>query len=216
MKINFICFKFPKVFVSTTCIILILVTSIGIQIKNLPKEENLQISSTLEEDNNIIENNSTFQNTLTTLEKQTEIQAEKRSRTMPEKLKNFEIIGKIEIPKLKLEKYILSESNTKSLKVSVAKLCGPKINKIGNFCIAGHNYNKVFGKIKYLEKNDKIILTDIYGDSIVYQVYDNYKTSPKDLYCLSQDTQSERELTLITCTMGATKRVIIKAVEMYD
>lgn len=216
MKINFICFKFPKILFFTICTILILITSIGIQIKNSPKEEIIQISSTLEENHNIIENNSTFQNTPIASKEQIEIQVEKKSRILPKKLKNFEIIGKIEIPKLKLEKYILSESSTKSLKVSVAKLCGPQINKIGNFCIAGHNYNKVFGKIKYLEKNDQIILTDVYGDSIVYQVYDNYKTSPKDVSCLNQNTQSERELTLITCTMGATKRVIIKAVEVYD
>lgn len=135
---------------------------------------------------------------------------------MPEKLKGFQIIGKIKIPKLKLEKYILSESNSKSLAASVTKLCGPSINKIGNFCIAGHNYNKVFGKIKTLEKNDQIILTDVYGNSIVYQVYDNYKSSPKDVSCLNQDTGGEKEITLITCTMGATKRVIVKAVEVYD
>lgn len=216
MKINFICFKFSKSFLSITCIILILITSIGIHIKCSTKEERIEISSTLKENHNIIENNLTSQKTFTTSEKQIKIQSKKKSRTMPQKLKNFEIIGKIEIPKLKLEKYVLSESNTKSLKVSVSKLCGPQINKIGNFCIAGHNYNKVFGKIKYLEKNDKIILTDIYGDSIIYQVYENYKTTPKDVSCLNQDTQSEKELTLITCTAGATKRVIVKAVEIYD
>lgn len=216
MKITFICFKFPKAFISTICIILILITSIGIQITCSLKEEIIQTSSTLEEDYDKAENNSISQNILNTSEKEIQIKVNQKPRIIPEKLKNFEIIGKIEIPKLKLKKYILSESSTKSLKVSVAKLCGPQINKIGNFCIAGHNYNRVFGKIKYLEKNDKIILTDIYGDSIVYQVYDNYKTFPKDISCLSQNTQSERELTLITCTMGATKRVIIKAVEVYD
>lgn len=135
---------------------------------------------------------------------------------MPKELKGFEIVGKVEIPKLKIKKYILNENNSKSLAVSVTKLCGPQINDIGNFCIAGHNYNKVFGKIKYLEKNDQIILTDVYGNRIVYQVYDNYKTSPKDVSCLNQDTEGEKEITLITCTMGATKRVIIKAVEVYD
>ena len=134
---------------------------------------------------------------------------------MQKKLKGFEIIGKIEIPKLKVEKYILSKTSTKSLKVSVTKVCGPEINEIGNFCIAGHNYNKIFGKIKTLEKDDQIILTDVYGNSSIYEIYDIYKTSPKDTSCLTQDTSSEKELTLITCTAGATKRVIVKAVEVY-
>lgn len=135
---------------------------------------------------------------------------------MPKELKGFDIIGKIEIPKLKLAKYILSECTSKSLETSVAKLYGPRINKIGNFCIAGHNYNRVFGRIKSLEKDDPIILIDVYGNRVVYQVYDNYKTSPKDISCLNQNTGNEKEITLITCTMGATKRVIVKAIEVYD
>lgn len=214
MKINFICFKFSKVLFLIICIILILITAIGIQINNPQKEENvLPISS---KESSQLENNIIIDSSYTTLSKQSDIQLEKKSRILPKELKKFKIIGKIEIPKLKLKKYILSESNPKSLEVSVTKLCGPQINQIGNFCIAGHNYNKVFGKIKYLEINDKIILTDVYGNSTLYQVYDNYKSSPKDVSCLNQDTEGEKELTLITCTMGAVKRVIVKAVEVYD
>lgn len=210
MKINFICFKFSKVFLLLSCIILILITSFIIKIKNSHEHKN---------DNQIdLSNNIINSNIIDTNEEQNnnEIKIKNKTRNMQKELKGFEIIGKIEIPKLNVEKYILSETSTKSLKVSVTKICGPKINEIGNFCIAGHNYNKVFGKIKTLEKNDKILLTDVYGDTITYQVYDVYKTNPKDVSCLNQDTQSEKELTLITCTAGATKRVIVKAVEVYD
>lgn len=214
MKINFICFKFSKVLFLIICIILILITAIGIQINNPQKEENvLPISS---KESSQLVNNIIIDSSYSTSYKQSDIQVEKKSSILPKELKKFKIIGKIEIPKLKLKKYILSESNPKSLEVSVTKLCGPQINQIGNFCIAGHNYNKVFGKIKYLEINDKIILTDVYGNSTLYQVYDNYKSSPKDVSCLNQDTEGEKELTLITCTMGAVKRVIVKAVEVYD
>lgn len=66
------------------------------------------------------------------------------------------------------------------------------------------------------EKDDKIILTDVYVNRVLYQVYDNYKTSLKDISCLNQNTENEKEITLITCTMGATKRVIVKAIEVYD
>lgn len=215
MKINFVCFKFPKAIFSTIFIILIAITVIEISLLIL-QERKLQVSSVPEKKNSIVENNIADQNIFSTTEKQIEIQIEKRDRIIPKELKGFKIIGKIEIPKLKLEKYILSESNSKSLAISVSKLSGPQINKVGNFCIAGHNYNKVFGKIKTLEKDDQIILTDVYGNSIVYQVYDNYKSSPKDVSCLNQNTGGEKELTLITCTMGATKRVIVKAIEIYD
>lgn len=212
MKINFICFKFSKVFLLLSCIIIILITSFLIQIKNYQKEKNQNQMFLISEE----DNNSIIQNSISYPAEQTEVKTESKSRIMPKKLKGYEIIGKIEIPKLKIEKYILSETSPKSLKVSVTKVYGPKINEIGNFCIAGHNYNKIFGKIKTLAKNDKILLTDVYGDTTIYQVYEVYKTSPKDVSCLNQDTQSEKELTLITCTAGATKRVIVKAIEVYD
>ena len=67
-----------------------------------------------------------------------------------------------------------------------------------------------------LEKGDTIILTDTYGDSLTYEVYENYQTDPKDVSSLTQETMSEREVTLITCPAGAIKRVIVKAVEVYD
>ena len=75
-------------------------------------------------------------------------QLEKKTRIMPIEFKGFEIIGKLEIPKLNIDKYILKESSSKALKVSVTKLYGPEINEIGNFCIAGHNYNTMLKEIK--------------------------------------------------------------------
>ena len=211
MKINFVCFKFSKVFFLISCIFLILTTSFIVQIIKKSKEN--QVNTLLIDKNN---NTTIIEEDIDFSENKEDIQTEKKSRILPKKLKSFEIIGKIEIPKLNVEKYILSKTSTKSLKTSVTKVCGPEINKIGNFCIAGHNYNKIFGKIKTLKKNDKIILTDVYGNSTIYEIYDIYKTSPKNVSCLNQETNSEKELTLITCTAGATKRVIVKAVEVYD
>ena len=209
MKIQFVCFKFSKVFFLIICIFLILIISFLIH-KIILNQKN---SNFKEQSITLVDEKSNA-----TIEKETQKKYNEKIKTrlMQKKLKGFEIVGKIEIPKLKVEKYILSNTTSNSLKVSVTKVCGPDINKIGNFCIAGHNYNKIFGKIKTLEKKDKIILTDVYGDSIIYEIYDIYKTSPKDTSCLNQDTNSEKELTLITCTAGATKRVIVKAVEIYD
>ena len=82
--------------------------------------------------------------------------------------------------------------------------------------IRGHNYNNFFAKIKNLKIKDNIILTDTYDHSAIYEVYDTFQTSPQDISCLNQDTKCEKELTLITCTKGATKRIIVKAVEVYD
>lgn len=140
----------------------------------------------------------------------------KEYANMPKKIGEYKVIGKIEIPKIKIEKYILEKTNEESLKKSVTKICGPNINRTGNFCIAGHNYKNTFGKISKLEKGDIINLTDTFDRTISYKVYDIQKVSPKEIECLSQDTNGEREVTLVTCTLGAVKRVIVKAVEVYD
>lgn len=138
--------------------------------------------------------------------------------SIPEKINGHTVIGKIEIPKIELTTYILKDTNKDSLNESVTKLCGPNINSIGNFCVIGHNYNgsKMFKKLKTLEVGNKILLTDIYNQTIEYEVYDKYKVYPKETKCLSQETNGEREVTLITCTTGGLKRLIIKAREIYD
>ena len=96
---------------------------------------------------------------------------------MPQQIEGYEVIGKLEIPKIELTTYILSETDKNTLKVSVTKLCGPKVNGVGNLCIAGHNYNNsnMFKDLKKLEKEDKIYVTDIYDNKVVYVVYDIYK-----------------------------------------
>ena len=84
--------------------------------------------------------------------------------------------------------------------------------------IPDKKYQILFDRMfsKKIEKEDKIYVTDIYDNKVVYVVYDIYKVFPKEVECLSQDTDGEREITLITCTKGAIKRLIIKAVEVYD
>jgi len=137
---------------------------------------------------------------------------------IPKQLHGYEVVGRLQIPKIKLDTYILSETNKNTLNVSVTKLCGPKVNGVGNFCITGHNYinDKMFSKLKKIENNDKILVTDIYDNEVEYVVYDTYKIKPDEVECLSQETEGEREITLITCTTGALKRLIVKAIEVYD
>lgn len=137
---------------------------------------------------------------------------------IPEKINGHTVIGKIEIPKIELKTYVLKDTSGDTLKETVTKLCGPNINGVGNFCIIGHNYNasKMFKKLKNLEISDRVFLSDIYDQIIEYEVYDKYKVYPKETKCLSQETNGEREITLITCTTGGIKRLIIKAREVYD
>lgn len=142
----------------------------------------------------------------------------KEYENIEEYLGGFKVVGKIECEKINLSQYILEETTDKSLNVSVTKLYGPQINTVGNFCIIGHNYinSKMFGDIKKLEVGDLIKITDTYNRSLEYKIYSIYTTNPKDVSCLSQETEGEREITLITCTFTGVNRLIIKASENYD
>ena len=130
---------------------------------------------------------------------------------IPKEIEGYKVIGKITIPKINVEKYILDETSEKTLKLSCTKVCGPEINKTGNLCLAGHNYRDTFGYISSLEIGDTIEITDTYDRTVRYSVYKIDRVSPYDTSSLSQETQGEREITLITCTLGAIKRIIVKA-----
>jgi len=219
VKTNFVCFKLSKTMIVLTTIIVIQLVLIIFGIKEIRETNSFEeISNTVNKENKILnEINTVKEEVVVEFSKEQEIKLEEY-KNMPKEKKGYKVIGKIEIPKVKLSTYILAETNKKSLKVSVTKLCGPEINKVGNFCIAGHNYinNKMFGGIKKLKIGDEIILTDTFNRKVKYQVYDSYKTSPKDVSCLEGETGGEREITLITCTAGAIQRVIVKAIEIYD
>lgn len=185
-----------------------------INIENKKENSDVIISNITEEKE--VDNITKYSNTNRTVYTSSNIKESKID--FPEEVDGYKVIGKLEIPKIELTTYILAETSKDSLNKSVTKLCGPKINGIGNVCIAGHNYNKknMFSNLNKLENGDRIFITDTKGNKVEYLVYDKYKVYPKETECLSQETEGERKITLITCTTGAIKRLIIKAVELYD
>lgn len=229
MKNIFICLKISKIYFSIIILILIILgcfigkkwcdsmkkiemnNTINL-IENSEKDNIDKMKEKIDVSNSEVISKNTEVNAITQ-EKTTKLEEYK---TMPREISGHKVVGKIQISKINLEAYILAETNNNALNVSVTKLCGPEINEIGNFCIAGHNYNKFFAKIKNLKIKDNIILTDTYDHSVIYEVYEISQTSPQDISCLNQDTKGEKELTLITCTKGAIKRIIVKAVEVYN
>lgn len=135
---------------------------------------------------------------------------------MPQYIQNFLVIGELQIPSINLDTYILNDSSNKALNISVTKLLGPKINEVGNFCITGHNYLKdnMFGRLKKVNIDDQIILIDTFGKQKKYKVYEKKEIDPSDVSVLKQNTNGKVEVTLITCNTGATKRVVVKAMEI--
>lgn len=128
-------------------------------------------------------------------------------------------IGQIKISKINC-KYPILSSETKNydtlLKIAPVKFHGANPNEIGNFCIIGHNYrnSQFFSKVPKLENGDIIEITDTFGETLQYEVYDKYIVKETDTSCTSQQTDGRREITLITCTNENNEnRVIVKAKE---
>ena len=125
---------------------------------------------------------------------------------------SISIIGLIEIPKISISYPILKESNSELLKISVCRFSGPMPNKIGNLCIAGHNYksNSMFSKLHKLNIGDSIFITDLNNVKLEYVVYDKFKVKQNNLECTKYSNNVE--ITLITCNDNNNKeRVVIKA-----
>lgn len=135
--------------------------------------------------------------------------------------KQYYTVAVITIPKLGISYPVLTNENTdmtieKLLKVSVCKYHGPNPNRVGNFCIVGHNYknSKFFSKLDTLEIMDVIQLQDMSGKVCEYAVYDKFVIEPDDTRCTSQLTDGKKEVTLITCYNNGKQRTVIKAVEI--
>ena len=153
-----------------------------------------------------------------------EIKKEKQSKPnqidvikeIDEEIEGYKVVGIINIPKINIEYPILEKTNKESLKLSITKFWGEKINQKGNVVLAGHNNlnNKMFGKIDKLENGDIIELTDSQMVAVEYQVFDKYIIDPNDINCIFPVEENTREVTLITCTNRYKNRLVVKAREI--
>lgn len=126
---------------------------------------------------------------------------------------NSFIIGLIEIEKLKIVYPILSEVSDDLLKIATCRFYGPMPNEVGNLCIAAHNYNdyRFFSRIKQLVVGDSINIYDADGIAQEYHVTDKYTIPANDSSCISQDTNGEKQITLLTCNNVTGYRLVVKA-----
>lgn len=129
----------------------------------------------------------------------------------------YTVDSRLTIASLGIDYPVLSETSEELLKISLNKYWGNGPNKVGNYCIVGHNYanGKLFGKLSQMEIGDTAVLKDMAtGKSITYEAYDKYIVEPTDVSCTSQLTNGRREMTLITCKNYGTQRLIIKCREV--
>ena len=168
--------------------------------------ENVNTGSWKQEENTIKDNENTTQDT-------SFYQTEESILTT---YKGYPVIAKLEIPKINLETYVISEYSNQALGVSVTKFYGGNPNEVGNFCIAGHNYitKNMFHDLKKLSIEDTFTLVDTNNHEGIYKIYLVEIVEPNETQCLSQKTDGRIEVTLITCTTDSSKRIIVKAVKI--
>ena len=134
--------------------------------------------------------------------------------TLPKLYMNYEVIAKLEIPKINIETYVLKDYTVDGMKVCSSKFFGPEPNEIGNFCIAGHNYEQenMFNHLIDLEKGDELYLSDNKNGKITYSIYDIYRVKPQNTAPVRQETNGNKIVTLITCVNYSRSRLIVQAI----
>ena len=127
--------------------------------------------------------------------------------------KGQKVIGLIKIPVIDLEYPILEKTTNLAMATSISRYYGGEINEYGNVSLAGHNNysGTMFGKNKNLKLGDKVLLTDLTGNTLEYEIYSVFVTHPDDTEVLETKDKTIREVTLITCKNGRSERLIIKA-----
>ena len=180
---------------------------------NIQTEENSKSGTTIEKVNSKSYQN--YQNENLETQSSTENEQNVEKEYIETEFKGYEVCAKLNIPAINLETYVLEECSKQALLTSVTKFYGEEPNKVGNFCIAGHNYgpSNMFQNIKKLKINDEIYLIDTNGNKEKYSIYDIYTVLPNETRCLSQKTDGNTELTLITCTPDSERRIIVKAIK---
>lgn len=114
-------------------------------------------------------------------------------------------IGILEIPSLNLKLPVAAEWSYPNLRSSPCRYKGSVYQD--NMIIAGHNYNRHFGRLKDLNPGDGVCFTDVDGNRFGYEVVDMEAipgTAVEDMEA------GEWDMTLFTCTYGGKSRVTIR------
>jgi sortase A len=141
------------------------------------------------------------------------ISKSKPTRPKP-KLKEGELVGRLEIPKLNLSVMVMEGTGSRTLRLGAGRIRGTATPwTTGNMGIAGHR-DTFFKPLKGIKKNDTITFTTVDGTK-KYTVTSTSIVMPTDTYVLKPSAKNM--ITLVTCypfyyVGPAPKRFIVQAV----
>lgn len=122
----------------------------------------------------------------------------------------YDYIGLIEIPSLELSLPVVNGASSAELKAAPGRYSGSVYTN--DMVIAAHNYASHFGTIKNISLGDMVVFTDMDGNVFSYQVLG---IELLGLYDVDNMISGSWDLTLFTCTVGASQRVTVRC-ELVD
>lgn len=123
----------------------------------------------------------------------------------------YEPIALMEIPSIKLEQGIIEGITDDILNFYLGHFEGSAMpGEVGNFAVAGHrvsNYSEAFVNLYKAEIDDEIIVK-ANNKKYIYKITEMIVVAPTNIEVL--DDTEEATITLVTCTVGAKERLIVK------
>lgn len=141
------------------------------------------------------------------------VEGKKLTKSEIEFLEGFTPIALIEIPSIKLEQGIVEGITDDILNYYLGHFEDSAMpGEKGNFSIAGHrvsNYSEAFVNLYKAEVDDEIIVK-ANNKKHIYKITEMIIVDPSRVDVLN-DTE-EATITLVTCTVGAKERLIVKGI----
>ena len=125
-------------------------------------------------------------------------------------INGYDYIGTIKIPSLSLELPIMSDWDYDKMKISPCRYYGSVFTN--DLVICAHAYKSLFGKLKQININDIVILTDMNNNEYYYEVKVIEVLSPRNV---KEMIESDFDLTLYTCTSDNLNRLTIRLNRVY-
>lgn len=114
-------------------------------------------------------------------------------------------VGALSIPCLGLELPVISQWSYSALRTAPCRFSGSAY--LDDLIIAAHNYRGHFGSLKTLCPGDEVVFTDMAGNLFRYTVT---QLEILDGNALEELKSGDWDLTLFTCTLARTTRVVAR------
>lgn len=128
-----------------------------------------------------------------------------------EEINGYKPIAMIEIPSIKLSQALVEGITDDVLKYFLGHFPDSALpGEKGNFSVAGHrvsDYTDAFINLYKVKSGDEVIVKT-HDKKYTYVIEENFIVEPEDIQVL--DNTEDATMTLVTCTVGAKQRVIVK------